>query len=248
MAEEKKSFILYADLIHTIEKLPNEDAGELFKHILRYVNDKNPTTENILVDVTFEPIKQQLKRDLKAWEGSKEEKSIAGIKGNLKRWNTDLYNKFIAGEMTLDEAQKIAENRRTSQPDNVRSQNIAKVAVNDNVTVTVNDTVNDIKEKEFKKGVPPSFDEFLNHAKEKAKSKNIILDEEKVRTKFDSWLENDWCDLNGKKIINWKVKITSNITYWQKTNQTNNYSTSRTQHVHVRKKEKDTDWVDPDNL
>lgn len=139
MAEEKKSFILYVDLIHTIEKLPNEDAGELFKHILRYVNDKNPTTENILVDVTFEPIKQQLKRDLKAWEGSKEEKSIAGIKGNLKRWNSDLYEQVVSGKITLEEAQSIAEHRRTSQPDKVPSQSVAKIAVNDNVNVNVND-------------------------------------------------------------------------------------------------------------
>ena len=80
-----------------------------------------------------------------------------------------------------------------------------------------------IKQKN-NKGVPPSFESFLNHAREKAKVKNIILDEEKVRTKFDSWLENDWCDLNGKKILNWKVKITSNITYWQgsKKPETNN--------------------------
>ena len=150
MAEEKKSFILYVDLIHTIEKLPNEDAGELFKHILRYVNDKNPTTENILVDVTFEPIKQQLKRDLKAWEGSKEEKSIAGIKGNLKRWNSDLYEQVVSKKITLEEAQSIAEHRRTSQPDKVPSQKVAKIAVNvnDNVTVNVNDNV--IKEKKEK--------------------------------------------------------------------------------------------------
>ena len=71
-----------------------------------------------------------------------------------------------------------------------------------------------IKQKN-NKGVPPSFESFLNHAREKAKDKNIILDEEKVRTKFDSWLENDWCDLKGNKILNWKVKITANITYWQ---------------------------------
>ena len=146
MAEEKKSFILYVDLIHTIEKLPNEDAGELFKHILRYVNDKNPTTENILVDVTFEPIKQQLKRDLKAWEGSKEEKSIAGIKGNLKRWNSDLYEQVVSGKITLDEAQSIAEHRRTSQHDKVPSQSIAKIAVNVNDNVNVNVNVNDNKE------------------------------------------------------------------------------------------------------
>ena len=42
MAQDKKSFLLYCDLIHTIDKLPNEKAGELFKIILQYVNDKNP--------------------------------------------------------------------------------------------------------------------------------------------------------------------------------------------------------------
>jgi len=34
MAEEKKGFILYSDIIQTIEKLTDEQAGVLFKHIL----------------------------------------------------------------------------------------------------------------------------------------------------------------------------------------------------------------------
>ncbi len=72
------------------------------------------------------------------------------------------------------------------------------------------------KRKKEKKGVPPSFDSFISHCRLKAKEKNIVLDEEKAKTKFEAWLENDWCDLNGKKILNWKVKITSNLTYWQK--------------------------------
>jgi len=37
-------------------------------HILEYVNDKNPTTDNFIVDMSFEPIKQQLKRDLVKYE------------------------------------------------------------------------------------------------------------------------------------------------------------------------------------
>ena len=64
MAENKKSFLLYCDLIHTISKMPNDKAGELFKHILEYVNDNNPVTEDLIIQLTFEPIKQQLKRDL----------------------------------------------------------------------------------------------------------------------------------------------------------------------------------------
>jgi hypothetical protein len=81
MAKDKKSFLLYVDLIHTVDKLPNDKAGELFKLILNYVNDLNPTTEDLLLNVAFEPIKQQLKRDLRRYESICERNKINGLKG-----------------------------------------------------------------------------------------------------------------------------------------------------------------------
>ena len=66
MAENKKSVLIYCDLIHTVEHLPDELAGKLFKHILEYVNDRDPQTDDVLLKIAFEPIKQQLKRDLKS--------------------------------------------------------------------------------------------------------------------------------------------------------------------------------------
>lgn len=68
MANDKKSFLLYCDLIHTVEQLTDEQAGDLFKHILRYVNDQQPQTENVITRIAFEPIKQSLKRDLQKYE------------------------------------------------------------------------------------------------------------------------------------------------------------------------------------
>lgn len=68
MANGKKSFLLYCDLIHTVSKLPDEKAGQLFKHILEYVNDQNPGTEDLIIQLTFEPVKQSLKRDLEKYE------------------------------------------------------------------------------------------------------------------------------------------------------------------------------------
>ena len=68
MAENKKSFLLYCDLIHTVSKMPSDKAGELFIHILEYVNDKNPVTDDLIIQLTFEPIKQSLKRDLQKYE------------------------------------------------------------------------------------------------------------------------------------------------------------------------------------
>lgn len=68
MANWKRSFLLYADVVHTVDKLSNEKAGELFKHILSYVNDQDPTTNDPLIEIAFEPIKQSLKRDLQKYK------------------------------------------------------------------------------------------------------------------------------------------------------------------------------------
>ena len=86
MAENKKSFLLYCDLLHTVKKLNDEQAGKLFKHVLEYVNDLNPETEDIITDLCFEPIKQNLKRDLQKYEKIREKKREAGKIGANKRW------------------------------------------------------------------------------------------------------------------------------------------------------------------
>jgi len=78
MAENKKGFVLYADQKSIIDMLTNEVAGELFKHIFSYVNDEEPISDNPLVNLAFEPIKLQLKRDLKKWEDIKVKRSEAG--------------------------------------------------------------------------------------------------------------------------------------------------------------------------
>jgi hypothetical protein len=81
MATRKKSFILYCDLIHTIKQLPDDKAGALFKHILLYVNHENPISEDLIVNLCFEPIKQQLNRDLIKYKGIVERNQLNGIKG-----------------------------------------------------------------------------------------------------------------------------------------------------------------------
>jgi hypothetical protein len=112
MAKDKKSFILYSDAIHTVEKLSDTDAGQLLKHLLRYVNDQNPTTDNPLVEIAFEPIKHQIKRDLVKIEDVKVKRSEAGKAGASKRWQ-DIANA------------------------NKGIQTIANIAVNDNDNVNV---------------------------------------------------------------------------------------------------------------
>ena len=115
MAKDKKSFILYVDQKDLWNKLPDEIAGKLIKHIYSYVSDENPSSNDLIVEIAFEPIKQQLKRDLKLFEEKRVKRSEAGIAGANKRWQ----------EMANDSKRIIS---------------IAKIAdnVNDNVNVIDN--------------------------------------------------------------------------------------------------------------
>ena len=118
MAENKKGFILYSDIQSMIDKLPDEYAGKLFKHLLAYVNDEEPTTDDIILQIAFEPIKQSLKRDLNKWNDKINKRSEAGKIGANVRWQ-----------------------KQTIANDSKRIKPIAKIA--DSVNVSVNDKVKD---------------------------------------------------------------------------------------------------------
>jgi hypothetical protein len=134
MAENKNSFLFYVDWNEVFSELKDNEAGKLIKHILSFVNDENPPEPTGNVKMAWIPIKLQLKRDLKKWEGTKTERSESGILGNLKRWHSDLYDKVIKNEISLESASFIANDRKAKK-------NIAKVAVTDTVNVTVIDNV-----------------------------------------------------------------------------------------------------------
>ena len=90
MATGKKSFLLYCDVIHTVEQLTDTEAGELFKHILRYVNDQDPIAPSTITRIAFEPIKQSLKRDLDRYESICKRNSDNA----KKRWDATAYDRI----------------------------------------------------------------------------------------------------------------------------------------------------------
>jgi len=195
MATDKKSFLVYCDWIHTVEKLPNEIAGELFKHLLEYVNDRNPVTENLIVDVTFEPMKQQLKRDLKKWEKISERNRENGNKGG--RPITQKNPKEPSGLI-----------------DNPKEP--------DTVTVTVNETVKDIKNTFNIESRKLAFSKQLNPFLDKY-GKPLLKD----------FLEY-WCEHNenGKKMRfemskNQPFNISRRLSTWNKTNKNGNTGHSK---------------------
>ena len=152
MAEGKKTFIFYSDWINMVREMPDKDAGALLKHILSYVNDENPQTDNILVKMAFGHMKPMLKCDLDKWEVIRTKRKIAGKKGG----------------------------QANAKQNEANAKQMEAVNDNDNVNDNVNDNENNNK-------VVPTYDLFLSHAKQKAQTKNIILDEKKVKQKFESY-------------------------------------------------------------
>lgn len=124
MAAGKKSFVLYTDYDTIFEQLTDEEAGQLIKHLFRYVNDKEPEIENRMLRILFEPIKKQLKRDLKKWDKALKRKSDGGKKGMASRWKDNIPKDTI----TTD---KIVKDTLTP----ITDTGIVTDTVNDNVTV-----------------------------------------------------------------------------------------------------------------
>jgi len=112
MAQGKKSFVLYADQRAVFDKMDDEQAGKLIKHIFSFVNDEDPEGD-FITELGFAAIKTQLKRDLEKWRETKEKRVQAGAKGGK---------------------QKVANATKSKQKQ-------ANVAVNGNVNVNVNENV-----------------------------------------------------------------------------------------------------------
>jgi hypothetical protein len=192
MAENKKSFILYCDIMNVVDKLTDEQAGRLFKHILKYVNDQNPVIDDILLDVAFEPIKQALKRDLVKYEEKKDKRRISGKQGANKRW------------------QNMA-NAKNAMPNiaNAKSewQTIANIA--DSVSVSVNDNVNvNDSVSVINKQKTPNLEQVIN--------KFISLEgtTEMAERYFSTNESRGWV-YNGSPIVNWEASIPAYIKAWK---------------------------------
>lgn len=85
MAENKNTFVFYAEWKQDFEFLTDAEAGKLIKHLLQYVNDENPEFENEdrLLQFAAQKLKNVLKKDLKKYEEVCKKRSEAGKKGGV---------------------------------------------------------------------------------------------------------------------------------------------------------------------
>ncbi len=197
MAENKKSVVMYCDIIHTVENLEDNEAGKLFKHYLRYINDLNPESDRF-TEIIFEPIKQQLKRDLKKFEATCEKN-----KKNVEiRWNK-INTKNTSGK---------------------KGKN--KLPLNTIHTDNDNDNDNDIKYYRTIKHLKISFEENgkllqIGYDQKQIDSIYDSIENFKANTKYVSlyltalkWLKNEYPIIEQKqnKYTEDQIKIAKN--YW----------------------------------
>lgn len=191
MAEGKKSFVAYCDWENIFDMLSNEEAGLMVKHLFAYVNDKNPELEDRILKIAFEPIKLQLKRDLKKYKTIRERRSEAGRKGGEQ----------TASKRTKQKQIKANEANATKRKQTVANQAVT-VNVNDNDTVLSKD--NNISD--FDKVVLDWFDykKERRESYKSEKSKTTFINKlkklsgdnaETARLIVDESIANNWAGI-----------------------------------------------------
>ena len=90
---EKKSFVMYADYQKHIARLPDEDAGQLIKAILAYVNNGDEVLLSPAADMAFSFMKDRIDRDCEKWEKTCKKRSEAGKRGGAPKGNQNASNK-----------------------------------------------------------------------------------------------------------------------------------------------------------
>lgn len=187
MAENKKSFVLYSDLLSVVKKLVLQDrqnktnyGGELFLHILEYVNDENPIPIDFIIEMAFEPIKMQLKRDLKKYELIKEKRSLAGKKSAELRQQVSTHVDFVENNSTqFNKAQQASTNSTVND--------------NDSVNVNDNDNVFHISKShcDFSKSQTEEIEKPIPlNSEEKVKRKKVPPKKEKVPPKKEKEVDH----------------------------------------------------------
>lgn len=150
MAEGKKSFIMYCDQRGIFDKLPDEYAGKLIKHIFAYVHDENPETDDLVLTMAFEGIKTALKRDLEKYREFVEKQRLNGKSGGRPKKANE-----------TQETQAFLEK--------------PKKADNDSDSVSDNDSVNESEKKKRTTFDRPSIEQVEQYCEERGFQKQLAI-------------------------------------------------------------------------
>lgn len=144
---DKKSFVMYESWGAAIEKMSNEQAGELIKAIYAYQKDPDAVPEDPALAFVFELIKQQLDADSQRYKEACAARSEAGKKGGRPKANAS------------DKKQMVSEESKKSKCFSEK----AKKADNEYDNDLKENTIDGVKEKRF---APPTLENVSEYCRE----------------------------------------------------------------------------------
>ena len=144
---DKKSFVMYESWGAAIEKMSNEQAGELIKAIYAYQKDPDAVPEDPALAFVFELIKQQLDTDGQRYKEACAARSEAGKKGGRPKTNAS------------DKKQMVSEESKKSKCFSEK----AKKADNEYDNDLKENTIDGVKEKRF---APPTLENVSEYCRE----------------------------------------------------------------------------------
>lgn len=128
----RKSCVIYDSWADQMLNLPDDMAGKYIKALLEYaIYGDDIESDNTFINAMLVPVKKKLDEDAKTWEEAKRQRSEGGKKGMANRWHNSV----------------ITQDNSVITQDNSVTEDITPITV----SVSVSDTVTDIKKKNNKK-------------------------------------------------------------------------------------------------
>ena len=180
---DKKSFVMYESWGAAIEKMNNEQAGELIKAIYAFQKNPDVVPEDPAIAFVFEIIKQKLEEDNKRYEEVCAARSEGGKKGGRPKANAS------------DKKQMVSEESKKSKCFSEK----AKKADNDNEydNDLKENTLEGVKEKRF---APPTLQEVKDYC---LKMGYTHVDAERF---IDYYTSNGWM-VGKNRMKDWKAAV-----------------------------------------
>ena len=176
---DKKSFVMYESWGTAIEKMSNEQAGELIKAIYAYQKDPDAAPKDPALAFVFELIKQQLDADSQRYKEACAARSEAGKKGGRPKANAS------------DKKQMVSEESKKSKCFSEK----AKKADNEYDNDLKENTLEGVKEKRF---APPTLQEVKDYC---LKMGYTHVDAERF---IDYYTSNGWM-VGKNRMKDWKA-------------------------------------------
>lgn len=198
MAKDKNSFLIYCDIIHTVDKLDDLQAGKLFKHLLKYVNDQNPIAEDIVTEIAFEPIRQSLNRDLIKYESIRERNS----ENAKKRWNATASDRIPKVPNNTKNADSVSDSDSVISKDIYTKQKFSFLSalIENGFDEKLSKEWMQVRKQKQAVNTETAFNKFIKQVEKHGGDKNYIL---------RSCVENSWKGFESS----WLVKPVINAAY-----------------------------------